>query len=139
MTKRRPRGEPLTDHTSDVNAVALGEVDGEPVVVSGGEDQTVRIWDARTGRPRGEPLTGHTGPVRAVALGEVDGEPVVVSGSVGATGGKVRLWNARSHSLLRIVPQRSQLTGLAMGKDSAVAVGARRGLLVLDFSATREV
>jgi WD40 repeat protein len=139
----QPRGEPLTGHTGWVNAVALGEVDVEPVVVSGSGgytgDCTVRLWDARTGCPRGEPLTGHTGPVNAVALGEVDGEPVVVSGSVEATGGKVRLWDPRSHSVLRIVPLRSMVTGLAMGKDSAVAVGAHRGLMVLDFSATREV
>ena len=73
--------------------MALGEVDGEPVVVSGSNDETVRLWDARSGRPRGQPLKGHTSYVSAVALGEVDGEPVVVSGSFDNT---VRLWEARS-------------------------------------------
>jgi hypothetical protein len=32
-----------TGHTGSVTAVAMGEVDGEPVVVSGSEDQTVRL------------------------------------------------------------------------------------------------
>ena len=53
-----------------MNAVALGEVDGEPVVVSGSGDHTVRLWDARSGQPRGQPLKGHTNRVTAVALGK---------------------------------------------------------------------
>jgi WD40 repeat protein len=126
----RRRGKPLIGHTHSMHAVALGEVDGEPVVVSGSGDWTVGLWDARTGRPRGEPLTGHTHSVNAVALGEVDGEPVVVSGGEDDT---VRLWDARTLSLLRVVPLGSEVMGLAMGKDSALAVSATNGLLVLDF------
>lgn len=30
--------------------LTLGEVDGEPMVVSGGTDDTVQLWDGRTGR-----------------------------------------------------------------------------------------
>jgi WD40 repeat protein len=97
---------------------------------SGSGDWTVRLWDARTGQARSEPLTGHENYVNAVAMGEVDGEPVVVSGS---SDGIMRLWDARSQSLLRIVPLRSKVTSLAMGKDSVVAVGAHRGLMVLDL------
>ena len=122
----RPRGEPLIGHQGGVNAVTLGEIDGEPVVVFGSSDKTVRLWDARTGRPHGEPLEGHRGRVFAVALGEVGGESVVVSGGEDET---VRLWNAH---LLRTVPLRSSVTCLAMGKNS-VAVGADYGLMMLDF------
>ena len=75
----RPRREPLTGHTYKVSAVALGEVYGEPVVVSG-TGRNGAALDVLTGRPRGEPLTGHTeDSVNAVALGEVDSEPVVAS------------------------------------------------------------
>jgi len=75
-----------------VHAVAMGEMDGEPVVVTGSFDHTVRLWDPATGQSLGEPLIGHTGMVWTVAMGEVDGEPVVVSG---AFDGTVCLWDAR--------------------------------------------
>ena len=68
--------------------------------------------------------------MNAVALGEVDGEPVVVSGSLDQT---VRLWDARSHVLLRIVPLRSPVNALTMERDSVVALGGHLGLMVLDF------
>ena len=50
------------------------------MVVSGGDDGTVRVWDLATGTPVGDPFTGHTGSGAAVAVGELEGRPVVVSG-----------------------------------------------------------
>ena len=42
-------GDPFTGHTGAVRAVAVGELDGRPVVVSGSSDGTVRVWDLATG------------------------------------------------------------------------------------------
>ena len=44
-------------------AVAVGRAGDRDVIVSGGDDGTVRVWDAATGQPAGPPLTGHTGAV----------------------------------------------------------------------------
>ncbi len=58
-------------------------------IVSGGADNTVRLWDAATGQPVGQPLTGHTESVSSVAFSP-DGKRIV-SGSEDST---VRLWDA---------------------------------------------
>ncbi|MFC8721124.1 caspase family protein [Kitasatospora sp. NPDC057198] len=80
----------LTGHTGAVEAVACAVLDGRPVAVTGGKDDTVRVWDLTTGQPVGEPLTGHTGSVDAVACTVLDGRPVAVTGSWDNT---VRVWD----------------------------------------------
>jgi WD40 repeat protein len=36
------------EHTARVKAVAIGTTDTRPIAISGGEDGTIRLWDART-------------------------------------------------------------------------------------------
>ena len=47
----------LTGHDGPVLCVALGTLAGREVVVSGGGDDSVRVWDPASGEPR--VLTGH--------------------------------------------------------------------------------
>src|SRR5690606_8184716 len=82
-------GEPPSgpDH---VTTVAVGELDGQPVAVSGGVDAAVRIWDLRTRKQIGAKLTGHEHVVASVAIAELDGRPVVISSSGDGT---IRFWD----------------------------------------------
>ena len=63
-----------------MKAVATGVRLGRPVIVSGGNDQTVWVWDFESGEPVLGPLS-HDSSVNAVAVGVRHGRPVIVSGS----------------------------------------------------------
>ena len=76
-----PVGDPLAGHDGPVRAVAVGRAGDRDVIVSGCDDQTVRVWDAVTGEPVGGPLTGHDGWVNAVAVGRAGDRDIIVSGS----------------------------------------------------------
>ena len=62
-------------HSLFVRSVAIGE----RLAVSGGADNTVRVWDLENGQPIGSPLK-HRGQVDAVSIGRLGGRDVVVSG-----------------------------------------------------------
>ncbi|MEO3813102.1 hypothetical protein ABGB17_29215 [Sphaerisporangium sp. B11E5] len=110
----------LSGHGAPVLAVAVGQVEGRSVIVSGSGDATVRVWDAGTGKPV-RTLSGHDGGVFAVAVGQVEGRPVMVSGSGDAT---VRVWDAETGKPVRT------LRGHGAGV-SAVAVGQVEGRPVI--------
>ncbi|KAG8683287.1 POC1 centriolar protein A, partial [Ceratobasidium sp. 395] len=76
-------------HTSFVLSVAYSR-DGA-YIASGSYDNTIRIWDARTGKPVGQPLTGHTDSVNSVAYSP-DGA-YIASGSWDKT---IRIWDVRA-------------------------------------------
>ena len=78
----------LRGHTGRVTSVAFSP-DGKRLV-SGSQDNTVKVWDAQTGQ---ETLTlkGHTGAVRSVAFSP-DGKRLVS----GSQDGTVKVWDAQT-------------------------------------------
>lgn len=77
-------GQPITDHTDAINALAFSP-DGQ-LLVSGSDDRTMRLWDLE-GNPIGDPIEGHTDNINAIAFSP-DGQ-MFISASRDRT---LRLW-----------------------------------------------
>jgi WD40 repeat protein len=82
-------GAPLQGHTDRLWSVAISP-DGTRIV-SGSNDNTIRMWDAETGKAFGVPLQGRTDRVWSVAISH-DGTRIV-SGSADRT---IRVWHLES-------------------------------------------
>jgi WD40 repeat protein len=105
----------LTGHSGRVNAVAVGRLGTQEVIVSGDNDGTLRVWDAGD-KPVGNPLTGHTGPVNAVAVGRLGARDVIVSGS---NDGTVRIWDPAGRPVGELIGHTGPVTAVAVGRLGA--------------------
>jgi WD40 repeat protein len=116
-----------------VRAVAFSP-DGS-TIVSGSEDQTIRVWDARDGTCL-KTLTGHSGRVLSVVFSP-DGR-LLASGSVDRT---IRLWDAVSGQCLRILGSHTNsVRSLAFSPDGqTLASGGDDGTIRLWDMHTHEL
>jgi hypothetical protein len=115
-----PLGEPLVGHGDWVNAVALGELGGRPIAVSGGIDGTVRVWDLEAGGPLGGPLV-HDHFVNAVAVGELHDRSLAASGDAAETVRPVAATTRREAALTPASPRVDQGGSVGSGGKSSRA------------------
>lgn len=119
-------GAPITGHTDHVDTVGVGRFDGRPIIISGGHDKTIRIWDLATRRPIGPPLTGHVRQIYFIATGYLNSRPIAISGSADNT---VRTWDLTTRKPIgRPIDgdtdwARTGAIGRLDGQDIAVAGG----------------
>jgi RNA polymerase sigma factor (sigma-70 family) len=109
----------LEGHAGGVNAIAFSP-DGK-LIVTGGNDRTVRFWNASTGKEL-RTLPVQPGAVECVAFSP-DGATLATAGQ----GGALQLWETRTGKLLRACPGESGwVLRLAFSRDGRTLVSATR-------------
>jgi hypothetical protein len=110
------------------------------VVISGGDDGTVRVWDLATGVPVGNPFTGHKGAVQSLAYLTTPGPALADAHfSAGAsTVAAISSISALDDGALRwqriAAPEMSSnVLALAWAYRRALVVGAELGIVVFDL------
>ncbi|MEV4096664.1 WD40 repeat domain-containing protein [Streptosporangium saharense] len=98
LVTHEPFGEPMVGHTDFVSTVALGEVNGRAVAITGSVDGTTRVWDLATRKQMGDPMISDSG-VGHVAFGRVDGKPVAVSSDGDEN---IRVWDLNTRQLVGV-------------------------------------
>lgn len=116
-SERQPKLLIQNGHTSDVTAIAYSPVGS--LFASGGEDFTIKVWDAASGRLVSN-LTGHSGAISSVSFSP-NGQ-LIVSGSHDGT---VRLWDVRDGKLVRVFGEhRSHVLTVAFSPDGRTVASA---------------
>ena len=119
----------LIGHEGSVNALAYSP-DGRHIV-SGGDDDTLRIWDATSGEALMR-LEGHESLVNALAYSP-DGRHIV-SGSLDST---LRIWDATSgEALMTLRGHESSVNALAYSPDGRHIVSGSRDHTLRIWDAT---
>ena len=77
----QPAVLPFNGHTDWVTSVALANLAGRQVVVSGSADRTIRAWDLLSGKRALSASISHAAMVTSVAAAEVNGATVIISAS----------------------------------------------------------
>jgi WD40 repeat protein/predicted Ser/Thr protein kinase len=126
----------LSGHNDSVNSVALGDLSGQPTILSGSSDRTLRVWNAVTGKQIGEPLGPHDGWIGAVAFGRIDGASV---GLTACSDKKVRVWDlGTTRELLMVLSGHTGWVGTVVfghlnGTPMAASSGGDRTVRVWDL------
>ncbi|MEV0643776.1 Hsp70 family protein [Phytomonospora sp. NPDC050363] len=109
-----------TGHTWLVEHLAVADLDGRAVVVSGSKDETIQVWDASTGVEITS-FDEHGGMVEGLAVGEgKDGGPVVAS--YGFMNDEIFVWNPADGKVVRKIATAEQI-----GSPSYIATGKMDG------------
>merc|ERR1719335_2076986 len=125
----------LTGHTRGVNCIEYSPSGEKPYLVSGSDDQAIRIWDYQT-KQCIQTLTGHTNNISTAVFHPA--LPIILTGSEDGT---VRVWHAATYRLeatLNYLLERVWCIATQRGSNNA-AIGYDEGTVVIKMGSDEPI
>ncbi|MFC6706299.1 PQQ-binding-like beta-propeller repeat protein [Flexivirga alba] len=128
---------PIRGHNGIITSMAITEVAGEPIAITGGTDSMLFVWDLRTGL-RWYSLAGHSAMVAAIVTADIDGTPIAVTGGAD---GECMVWDLRTGRRRWTLPTGHDVAAIVTadidGTPIAVTGGADGECMVWDLRTGR--
>jgi WD40 repeat protein len=144
LATREAVEEPVRGHADAVYAVAVSEIDGHPILVSGGKDNVAQVWDLAARPFRVDnPLPARGANARSASFVQAPGGPAMAV--IGDDRGTLWLRDAHTGALLaeplsvHTDSVMSSAVALLDGKPIAVTAGLDQRIRVWDLSAGAEI
>ncbi|KAG2342754.1 WD40 repeat-like protein [Suillus weaverae] len=132
-----PVGKPLESDGGGISSMAV--CPNETMVVCGGADSRLRLWNIKKGSMIGDPWEGHDDAVRCL-----DWSPNALEIASGSEDGTIRRWNPdtgrqiappikTSHGWVEAVKYSPQGDKFASGGDGAICIWSKDGKLLIEI------
>jgi WD40 repeat protein len=119
----------LDDQPEQITVLGIGQVRGRTILLVGGTDDSIRLWDLEKAQALPHFIAGQMG-VSALMTALWQDRFVIISGGCNRS---IRIWDFESHNLLCTFDTGAKVIDLAFEPPCTLIVGTTMGLMSIQL------